>query len=584
MCGICGEITFQSSCDPKRTYDMTRALGARGPNGHGIFAREGFALGHTRLSILDLSTKSNQPMVDTELGIAVSFNGCIYNFRELRQELMGLGFRFFSDGDTEVIAKSYRAWGIECAQRFKGMFAIAFAELDTGRLILVRDRLGIKPLYYSATPDGLRFASTLPALLASGSIDTSINPCALHHYLSFHAVIPAPLTILNGVNKLPPATIMCIEANGRRTEHRYWQLKVAEQAEPRRPAAEWRDEFAELMRAAVQRRTVSNVPIGVLLSGGLDSSLLVGLFAEHGGDVETFSIGFDAVNGVQGDEFAYSDLIARHFETRHHKIKVSANELTLALPSAIEAMAEPMVSHDNVAFYLLSREVSRHVKVVQCGQGADEVFGGYHWHRRMLRSNNGAHDYAESYFEHRHHEIREMLCEALPDYSGDFIEEYFDKVGGRPIDATLQIDTEVMLPDDPVKRLDNMSMAFGLEARVPFLDHELVEFAAKAPLDIKMGESGKSALKDVARSIVPSDVIDRPKGYFPVPALKFLEGGTLEFIRGILTSEKARKRGLFKTGYIDRLLADPSQHLTGKGNSKLWQIGLLEGWLQAHGI
>lgn len=178
-----------------------------------------------------------------------------------------------------------------------------------------------------------------------------------------------------------------------------------------------------------------------------------------------------------------------------------------------------MVSHDNVAFYLLSREVARHVKVVQCGQGADEVFGGYHWHRRMVQSNDGARDYGEAYFEHRHDEICQMLCDELPDYSGDFVAQYFSEVGGTPIEQTLQIDTEIMLPDDPVKRVDNMTMAHGLEARVPFLDHELVELAARTPVAVKMGESGKAALKRIARPLLPAAVIDRPKGYFPVPGL-----------------------------------------------------------------
>ena len=563
---------------------MTRALAPRGPDGAGVYSREYFALGHTRLNILDLSARSNQPMVDTELSLAVSFNGCIYNFRELRTELLERGFHFFSDGDTEVIAKSYRAWGIACVERFKGMFAIAVAELDTGRLVLMRDRLGIKPLYYSTSSGGLRFASTLPALLASGSIDTTINLKALHYYLSFHAVVPAPDTIINGVCKLPPATVLCIEPNGQQSEYRYWRLGVSNSEPQQKSSSQWRDELATLLRRAVERRTVSDVPMGVLLSGGLDSSVLVALLAEKGQEIDTFSIGFDAVNGVQGDEFRYSDLIVRQFGTRHHKMQITLAEMTEALPGAIGAMSEPMVSHDNIAFYLLSREVSRSVKVVQCGQGADEVFGGYHWHQRMLRSNDGAADYAEAYLEHRHTEIADMLLEKIPDYSGSFLRRYFEDATGTPADQALKIDTEIMLPDDPVKRLDNMTMAFGLEARVPFLDHELVEHAVQTPIGVKMGETGKAVLKEIARSMLPNEVIDRPKGYFPVPGLKFLEGRALEYVRDIVTSASARSRGIFKRDYIETLLADPAVHLTGKGNSKLWQVGLLEGWLQEHGI
>jgi asparagine synthase (glutamine-hydrolysing) len=316
--------------------------------------------------------------------------------------------------------------------------------------------------------------------------------------------------------------------------------------------------------------------------------MLVASLAGRGqAGLKTFSIGFEKVGNIEGDEFRYSDLIARHFGTDHHRIQVSAQEALEALPSTIEAMSEPMMSHDAVGFFLLSKEVSKHVKVVQSGQGADEVFAGYHWYPRLLRSNDIGRDYARVYFDRDHAEMGEALHPALikGDYSSEFVEEFFAGCNGNgPVDKALQIDTQIMLVDDPVKRVDNMTMAWGLEGRVPFLDHELVELAARIPTDLKLRNGGKYILKEVARSLVPAEVIDRPKGYFPVPALKYLRGPFLDFVRDVLNAPSARQRELFHRPYVEQLLEAPEEHLTPKGHSKLWQVAVLEHWLQSHGI
>src|SRR5215210_2159605 len=230
MCGFCGEIVLRGPASPAPIQQMLSAQDARGPDGCGVVVYGNVALGHRRLSILDLASSSQQPMVDSELGLTVAFNGCIYNYKELRSELISKGYRFFSNGDTEVILKAYAAWGPRCVERFLGMFAFAIWERDSGRVVLIRDRLGIKPLYLADTSNGLRFASTLPALLAAGGVDTSIDPAALHHYMSWHSVVPAPLTILKGVRKLPPATIMTIEPDGTRRQQTYWKLSVESSA------------------------------------------------------------------------------------------------------------------------------------------------------------------------------------------------------------------------------------------------------------------------------------------------------------------------------------------------------------------
>jgi asparagine synthase (glutamine-hydrolysing) len=469
------------------------------------------------------------------------------------------------------------------------MFSFALWERDSGRVVLARDRLGIKPLYLAQTADGIRFASTLPALLQDPQVDTSIHPAALHHYMSWHSVVPPPLTILQGVRKLAPATILTIEPDGSQTEQVYWKVEVGASGPDRHVTeSEWRERVLRALDDAVERRLVSDVPVGVLLSGGLDSSLLVALLARQGKSrIKTFSIGFESVGGVRGDEFQYSDLIAKQFSTEHHSLRVSAQVALDALPATIAAMSEPMMSHDAVGFFLLSREVSRHVKVVQSGQGADEVFGGYHWYPHPLDSNDITSDYARVYFDRDHQEMHETLDPRWMngDYSREFVDSFFKRAGGsRPVDKALQLDTDIMLVDDPVKRVDNMTMAWGLEGRVPFLDHEVVELAARVPAELKVSRGGKYILKEAARSIVPSEVIDRPKGYFPVPALKFLRGPFLDFVRDVLQHQRARQRGLFNSNYVDKLIADPEHALTPKGHSKLWQVALLESWLQANGI
>lgn len=593
MCGIAGEIRFDAAnADVAAVLAMTEAQARRGPDGEGIFSIGARCFGHRRLSIMDLSRRAHQPFIDNELGLGIVFNGAIYNHHELRSELAAMGYRFASTGDTEVIIKAWHAWGEAALQRFYGMFAFALWERDSGITHLVRDRLGIKPLYYSQNASRLRFASALPALLKGGDIDTTLDTQALHHYLSWHAVVPAPLTILRGVRKLPPAAHMTVHPDGSSETTTWWRLGFERSAaDEARSLAEWRDMVLESLRLSVRRRLVADVPVGVLLSGGLDSSLITGLLAEAGTqDLRTYSIGFEAVDQEAGDEFHYSDLIARHYGTVHEKMHIGANALLSALPDAIHAMAEPMVSHDCVAFYLLSQAVSKHSRVVQSGQGADEVFGGYHWYpplAEIASEEDGVEAYRKVFFDRSHAELLGLLQNGrdMPDWSGDFLRTHFHAAGASStIDRALRLDTTVMLVDDPVKRVDNMTMAFGLEARVPFLDHELVELAARIPARHKIAEGGKHVLKEAARKVIPAAVIDRPKGYFPVPALKYLRGPFLDYVRGVLDAPQAKERGLFSLAALDRMLASPDAYITPLRGSTVWQIALLEAWLQSHGL
>jgi asparagine synthase (glutamine-hydrolysing) len=571
---------------------MAGVLASRGPDGAGSWSHDRVAFGHRRLAIIDLSAAGSQPMVDPALGLSVVFNGCIYNHHALRDELRAAGHQFFSTSDTEVITKAWHTWGPDCVHRFTGMFAFAMAERDSGRVTLVRDRLGIKPLYVAELDGGgVRFASTVPALLAGGGIDTSIDPAALHHYLSFHSVVPAPRTILAGVQRLRPASMLTIEPDGSRHLTQWWRAEY--QRNPQHSQwspADWRDAVLDALRRAVERRLVADVPVGVLLSGGLDSSLVVGLLAELGQQgLATFSIGFEDVAGVAGDEFHWSDLVAKHFATDHHQIHIRTGDLTTAVNDAIGAMSEPMASHDVVAFHLLSRAVVDHVKVVQSGQGADEVFAGYRWYPPVAAAgDDGFEAYRTAFFDRTHEAVGALVTRehlVADDVSSAFVRDHFAQPGAATaLDRALRLDTEVMLVDDPVKRVDNMTMAWGLEARVPFLDHDLVELAAACPPELKLAHGGKGVLKEAARAVIPAEAIDRPKGYFPVPALTHLEGGVLDLVASALRAPEAKARGLWRAEAIDDLLAHPNDTITPLGGNTLWQIGVLEVWLQHHGL
>ena len=591
MCGICGELRLDGQL-PELKYlnSMMAKLEKRGPDHAGSFSDGSLAFGHRRLAIIDLSYKSSQPMVDAESGLALVFNGTIYNHPELRKELQARGHHFFSNGDTEVILKAYAEWGADAPKHLLGMFAFAIWDMRNKTLFLARDRMGIKPLYYAQTGNSFRFASNTQALLTTTGIDISLDPLAIHNLFSLHAVVPAPRTVLKGIRKLPPAHSLTIHADGRQELQRYWNLVARRPAEPR-SEPEWIAAIHEALKTAVRRRNnIADVPVGVLLSGGLDSSLLVGLLAELGiPDIRTFTIGFDDQPEEKGSEYEYSDAVVERFQPTHHKFHIPNEHTLLRLPEAVANMAEPMFGQDAIGFYLLSEQVSKHVKVVQSGQGADEVFGGYFWYPQAHADKNVdmLKRLAPYYFDREHDEMAQMLQPAFQthDFTGELVRELLESEHAEEtLDAVLRADVTTFIVDDPVKRVDNMTMAWGLEARVPFLDHELVELAAQMPPELKLRDGGKYVLKKIARGLVPDSVIDRPKGYFPVPALKFVRGEFLDMMRDLLTSQTCRERGLFQRSYIDAVLAAPEAHLTRIQGSKLWHMALLEMWLQRQGL
>jgi len=587
MCGICGEFRFDGQVpDLSLTNKMMSRLERRGPDHGGSYSDGPVALGHRRLAIIDLSEHANQPLIDQQLGLALVFNGTIYNFPALRSELQSKGYHFFSSGDSEVILKAYAEWGEACVERLHGMFAFAIWDMRKQRLFLGRDRLGIKPLYYSVNEKRLIFASNAQALLATGGVDTSIDPVGLHHQLTLHAVIPAPHTILNGIKKMRPAHCMCFTVDGGCSEHEYWSLSARRPAE-KMDEQEWVDAIHESLKSAVEKRkTIADVPVGVLLSGGLDSCLLVGLLSEAGvGNLKTFTVGFEDQPEEKGNEFEFSDLVVDKFGTEHHKFFIRNDKVLDYLPDAVDVMAEPMVGQDAVAFYMLSEQVSREVKVVQSGQGADEVFAGYFWYPQMheAQGEDDLQRFSSRYFDRDHEEYLQTVSQQFQgaDHTGQLIGKLLAKGNADEyLDKVLRLDVTTLIVDDPVKRVDNMTMAWGLEARVPFLDHQLVELAASMPPEMKLQSGGKHVLKKIARGLIPDPVIDRPKAYFPVPALKYVRGDFLAFMREILHSDAARQRGLFQADYVEKLLAKPEDYHTRLQGSKLWHLALLEMWLQ----
>jgi len=567
MCGICGQLRFDGDTPSSESLDnMMNKLARRGPDSNGKWLEGKIGFGHQRLSIIDLSRSGSQPMIDNLLKLTLVFNGTIYNYKQLRSRLISKGYSFFSSSDTEVIIKAYHYWGEDCVNHLDGMFAFAIWDKPSKKLFIARDRMGIKPLYYNLTNKAFTFASNSQALLTQG-LDKSVNPIALQQQLSLHGVVPAPNTIINGIKKLKPGTYIVLSEKGDIKEQTYWHPS-ATRPEGNVSEEDYIARTHELLTAAVTKRmAASDVPIGVLLSGGLDSSLIVALLKEAGHrDIRTFSIGFEDIDDESGSEFEYSDQVVSKFKTDHKKYLLSNQEVLPRLSEAVMNMSEPMVGQDAIAFYLLSEQVSKHSKVVLSGQGADEAFAGYFWYPRMAKEHG---DEIESFSKHyvdRPHD--EYLQTVMPIYQGEnhthkWLSKEFLKPGADSfIDKVFRTDITRLVVDDPVKRVDNMTMAWGLEARVPFMDTELVEWALKIPPSLKMREEGKYPLKKIARELLPSSVIDRKKGYFPMPALKYIQGDFLEFMSDILLSSSCRNRGIFDQKYINKVINSPRDYMT----------------------
>jgi asparagine synthase (glutamine-hydrolysing) len=626
VCGIHGIFQLDGApADPALMAAMGRVTAHRGPDDEGLHADGPCAIGMRRLSIIDLAG-GHQPLSNGDGTLWLVCNGEIYNFRELRRELEALGHRFKTASDSEVILHSYTQYGDEFIHRLNGMFGFALWDARRRRLMVGRDRLGIKPIYLYRDARRLAFASEAKALLTLPGVSAEIDPAALHSYLSL-GYVAAPLSIFRGIGKLPPASVLIVEG-GHIEERRYWRVPAAID----RSLGE--DEWAQRIRArldeSVRMQMVSDVPIGAFLSGGIDSSTVVGFMAAHSDQpIRTYAIGF---KGTAADDYynelPYARRVANLFHTEHHEIVVRPDVVAL-LPRLLWHMDEPLSDTAFVTTYLVSQFARRDVTVILSGVGGDELFGGY---RRYLGNHY------QSYFDRlpewarraasamgdrlpsdRHSPLLNLsrLAKGFLESAGlSFVERYRSYVqvfpvqemqrllrlngaarpdsiadafrhagGGDSLNRMLAVDAETQLPDDLLMLTDKMSMAVSLECRVPLLDHELVELAARMPEEVKIrGGRLKHAMKEAVSGLLPRDILERKKRGFGTPMGAWLKGDLAPLVRGLLSESVVKDRGLFHYPRVQELIAsheanrvDGTDRLLALINLEIWSRLYLDG-------
>jgi asparagine synthase (glutamine-hydrolysing) len=583
MCGICGEFKFNGKYfnDVKLT-NLMNSISNRGRDSKGTFKNTDIFLGHHRLSIIDTSDKSNQPMVIENYVIV--FNGIIYNYKDIKQKLIAKGHVFKSTGDTEVVIRSYIEYGDKCVDYFDGVFSFCIYNLTKKTIFLARDRIGIKPLYYSINNSELVFSSSMKGILSSKS-KIEINPIALNYQFTIHSMVPAPHTIIDGIKKLEPGHTLNVTKSGETHLHKYFDVNNIELK--KYSDDEIINNIDVLLNSAVEKRlNIADVPVGILLSGGLDSSLITAISKKYKEELNTYSIGFNTINNEIGNEFYYSDLVADDFKTSHSKYNVSNDDLYHNLDTVISNMSEPMVSQDSSAFFLLAKNVSMSNKVVLSGQGADEVFGGYFWYEQIMKDQgrNDTEILSKYYFDRTF----DNYCNAINE---NYIStnHVFNEINNKfremdqdlpVLDKVLRLELSTLIIDDPVKRVDNMTMSHALEARVPFLDIDLIKFMLSVKSKNKINKANKYYLKKLSERYLKDEVIYRDKFYFPVPPLKIIKDRFYDYCKNILSSDAALERNIYNRKYIDKLIASPNDNFTNLNGNELWHFTLLERWLQ----
>jgi asparagine synthase (glutamine-hydrolysing) len=597
---------------------MCAALEHRGPDARGIFENDGTGLGIQRLRVIDLAT-GDQPVYTEDGSVVVVLNGEIYNYRELREELRRKGHRLSTQGDTEVIAHLYEEYGSQLVERLDGMFAFALWDRSRERLLVARDRLGKKPLFYAEHDGVLSFASELPALLQDRAIAREMDPDAIDCYLAY-GYVPAPLSALRGVRKLPPGHLLEWRAGTTRIQP-WWQLDYS-----RKLVGASADEVAELVRAAIRkatrRRMVADVPLGAFLSGGIDSSAVVAAMAEASSrPVQTFSIGFEAAGF---DELPHARLISERFGTEHHELVVTPSAIEM-LPKIVRHHGEPFADSSAIPSFYLARFTRQHVTVALNGDGGDEAFGGYTRYvanalasridrvpfalRRAVQAGGArlpsggsvgsplnrarrltgalALDPARRYGRYvSWFDEADRAALYAPDYAEqvdgaarDVIEGTWGRATGSDVvDVMLEVDTSTYLPGDLIPKIDIATMAYGLEARSPLLDHELIELAAAIPAGMKVrGREKKWILRHALRGWVPDEILDRPKQGFSVPISAWLRGELRGYVDDVLLDRSTLDRGWFREAEVRRLI--DRQRAGADGDApRVWALLMLELW------
>ena len=618
MCGIAGRFNYNPAhtVDRAQLIAMTDAVTHRGPDAGGYFHDGAIALGHRRLSIIDLAT-GDQPLGNEDGTIQVVFNGEIYNFAEVRQELIAHGHRFRTSSDTEVIVHGYEQWGERCVDRFRGMFAFAVWDGRTRSLLLARDRLGVKPLYYAEVPGGLVFGSEIKSLLEDPQVRREWRPDAIDSYLTL-LYIPAPATVYRGIHKLPPAHVL-VARDGTVRVSRYWDLQFTGDGQAARED-DYLEELDHLLREAVGLRLISDVPLGAFLSGGIDSSAVVAYMAETSETPPvTISVGFEQ---HAFDERAHAETVARHLGCDFRPLTANPRVEEL-LPRLAWHFDEPFADSSAVPTYYVSKAARQLVTVALSGDGGDELWMGYarhrveHWEQRVRAALGAAAPLAgwlgralplsvKGARSLRHLAAAPDQAYALkhaygmfePDaktrlYSGDFRQRinghdpfvpfrtaYADCPSADPLDRSMYVDARTYMIDDVLTKVDRMSMAVSLEAREPLLDHKLLEFAARVPSSLKLKDGrSKYLLRRVLDRRIPRAILERGKQGFAAPIAEWLRGPLAPMTSELLLDGRLRDRGLFNPAEVTRLWAE---HRDARADHchRLWQLVMLELWFR----
>ena len=618
MCGIAGRFNFDAAhpVDRARLVAMTDAVAHRGPDAGGYYLDAGLGLGHRRLSIIDLAT-GDQPIGNEDGSIQVIFNGEIYNFAEVRRELLGHGHQFRTNSDTEVIAHGYEQWGERCVDRFRGMFAFAVWDAKARRLLLARDRLGVKPLYYAEVPGGLVFGSEIKSLLEDPQVPREWRADALDAYLTL-LYIPAPDTIYRGIHKLPPAHVLVAE-RGQVRISKYWDLEFTGGRE-KRTEEDYLEELDAHLREAVRLRMISDVPLGAFLSGGIDSSTVVAyMVGASDKPPVTISVGFEH---QAFDEVEHAETVARHLGCEFHALTASPRVEEL-LPKLAWHFDEPFADSSAVPTYYVSKAARQLVTVALSGDGGDELWAGYtrhrvdHWEHRM-RGALGPAARAAAWLGQalplsvkgarslRHLAADPDQAYALKHaygmfepgakgqlYSGDFRRQingydalapfrdaYHECASDDPLDRSMYVDARTYMIDDVLTKVDRMSMAVSLEAREPLLDHKLLEFAARVPASLKLKDGrSKYLLRRVLERRVPRSIIERKKSGFAAPIGEWLRGPLAPMANDLLLDGRLQSRGIFNDREINRLWREHRSRQADHEH-RLWQLVMLELWFR----
>jgi asparagine synthase (glutamine-hydrolysing) len=618
MCGIAGAIDNVSGAAERREIvsRMCDAIQHRGPDDHGIYHGPNVALGMQRLSIIDVD-KGHQPISNEDGSIWIVFNGEIYNYLELRDQLESLGHRFKTNSDTEVIVHLYEEKGEACVERLRGMFAFAIWDSREQRLFAARDRVGKKPFHYVQTRNGLVFGSEVKAVLQHPDVERSVNPQGIADFLAY-GYVPDPKTAFTGINKLSPGHLLSYR-NSRLSIRRYWDFDYTNDLAPREEQY-YIDELRRRLLESVRVRLVSEVPLGAFLSGGIDSSAIVAMMSrESAAPVKTFSIGF---SDAEFDELKYARVTAGHLQTDHHEFVVSPDVCRL-VDEIVWHHDEPFADVSSIPAYIVSKMAREHVTVVLSGDGGDELFGGYGRYlvdldrrkyeripslirrgalaplsRALPRSAygknflgnialDGAGRYIESVSYFNDAMKRELLSpEYLRQLDGyesarAFRNIFYSQDAADRLERLLYLDSKTYLPGDILTKVDRMSMAHSIETRVPLLDHQLVEFVQKIPIAMKIrGRDTKYIFKRAMRGILPDEIIDRPKQGFDVPINKWLNNELRSMLDDVLNDSRTRQRGYFNRRAIESLV---QEHRRGRRDNArhLWGLLTLELWHRA---